>query len=237
MKKQLTIILALLIVTMSIPIAGFASDVSVVSVELNGRTFTISNEEIEKLAKLNNVDPIELKNAIESGVDEEGRFSPFSKIKTLDNGIKQEQLDEMNKEKLSPTGEPLTKPLYKSKTFKDNTLSAYTERKDQDTTAYVWTGNKTANGNWPVLKIVACHREKDIYGGTSNTPVIPFGKNVYLDRYVWLPEGVGYTSNFYVDDTGLGPGKTDYWLDIYYGDDYDSAIIYGNIVLTYNQEN
>ena len=233
MKKQLMFILTLLIVTMSMPVAGFASEVSV---DLNGKTFTISNEEIERLAKLNNVDPQELKNAIESGVDDEGRFSPFSKVKTLDNGITQEQLDEMNKEKLSSTGEPLIKPLNKPKAFKDNSLSGYIERKDQDTTAYVWTGNKTANGNWPELGIVACHREKDIYGGTSNTPVIPFGKKIYLDRYVWLPDGVGYKSDFKVDDTGRGPGKTDYWLDIYYGTDEASALIYGNIVLTYNQE-
>lgn len=68
----------------------------------------------------------------------------------------------------------------------------YITRKNQDSTAYNWTGYKTANGNWPVLGIVACHREKDIYGGSSNAPVIPFGKHVYLDRYVWLPDGVGY---------------------------------------------
>ena len=46
--------------------------------------FKLSFEEIERLAELNNVDSQELKDAIESGVDEDGRFSPFSKVKNLE---------------------------------------------------------------------------------------------------------------------------------------------------------
>ncbi|WP_312654051.1 hypothetical protein [Aminipila sp.] len=64
---------------------------------------------------------------------------------------------------------------------------------------------------------------------------MPFGTYVYLDRNVWLPDGVGYVSEFRVDDTGRGPNKSNYWLDVYYHHDTTSAINYGNIVLTYNQ--
>ena len=228
-KKRLLTVLTLAIFILATSLTAFAAED--IAVTLDGKTYKFSCSEIEKIAKMNNVDPIALKEAIESGPDEDGRFSPFSKLKPLDNGVTKQELDELNKQKMSSTGVP----LIKSKALENN-KRGYIARTDQDTTAYNWTGYRTANGNWPVLGIVACHRQRDIYGGSSYAPVIPFGKQVYLDRYVWLPDGVGYKSDFYVDDTGAGPGKTDYWLDIYYHNDTASAIAYGNIVLNYNQQ-
>ncbi|TDQ33449.1 hypothetical protein [Aureibacillus halotolerans] len=77
------------------------------SVTIDGETTHVSSAEVERLAKLNNVDPFKLKEAIEAGVDEEGRYSPFSKVPQLENGVSQEQLAEYNKQKLSSTGVPL----------------------------------------------------------------------------------------------------------------------------------
>lgn len=53
------------------------------------------------------------------------------------------------------------------------------------------------------------------------------------NKVIWLPDGVGYTSLFKVDDTGSGPNRTDYWIDIYYHKDTASAIKYAVIKLDY----
>lgn len=60
-------------------------------------------------------------------------------------------------------------------------------------TAYEWTGNPCANGNYPSESYtVACND-------------LPFGTEVYID-------GVGYRV---VEDRG---GGGDYWMDLYLGD-------------------
>lgn len=203
-----------------------------VSVTLDGQTTYFSSSEIERLAELNNVDPNSLREAIESGPDEQGRFSPFSKLPRLKNGTSQEQLTENDKQKLSSTGESLIKP--KTEKSVARPLATVT-KSNQDSTAYNWTGNRTANGNWPVLGISAVHRVKDISGGTSNSPVIPFGTALdIIGVDIWLPDGHGYEDQFTVDDTGSGPNRTDYWIDIYYHNDTASAIAYGITTLSYS---
>ena len=63
------------------------------------------------------------------------------------------------------------------------------------TTAYAWTGNPCANGNYPeTLHTVACNS-------------LPFGSVVYI-------EDVGYRV---VEDRGPGSMPSE-WLDIYMGD-------------------
>lgn len=119
MKKRLiTIVMVLAMV--SISLTAIASDY--VSVTLNGRTFTISYDEIRRLAEINNVDPVKLKEAYEMGVDEDGRFSPFSRVKTLDNGVTKEELEELNKLKMSSTGVPLTRPSTDSEDLESNMI-------------------------------------------------------------------------------------------------------------------
>lgn len=195
---------------------------------MDGKTTHFSSAEIEQAAKLNNVDPKALKEGIESGPDEEGRFSPFSKLPQLPSG----NLQENDEQKLSSTGQPLFRP--KADKSLINPLRA-TTKTDEDSTAYNWTGNKTANGNWPELGIGAVHRVKDISGGTSNAPVIAFGTQLNITNVdIWLPDGVGYKDEFIVDDTGSGPTRTDYWVDIYYHHDTASAIAYGVIKIDYN---
>ncbi|AKG34986.1 RlpA-like double-psi beta-barrel domain-containing protein [Paenibacillus durus] len=214
----------------SSPVAKEASDVSVT---LDGKTTTFSSAEIDRLAAQNNVDANALRKAIESGPDEERRFSPFSKLPQLKNkGITtQEQLDQANAQRLSSTGEPLVKSKAASKSSSFSALSTISKT-NQDSTAYNWTGNQTANGNWPALGICAVHRQIDI-GGSTYAPVIPFGKLLSTNKDIWLPDGVGYKSDFTVDDTGSGPNRTAYWIDIYYHNDTQSAINYGVIKLDY----
>ncbi|MDP1510345.1 hypothetical protein L8C07_07370 [Paenibacillus sp. CMAA1739] len=212
------------------PSSQVAKEASDVSVTLDGQTTTFSSAEINRLAELNNVDPIELRKAIESGSDEDGRFSPFSKL-AIKNVITTEQADKSDASKLSSTVEPL---IMSKAAQKSSSISAQStiSKTNQDSTAYNWTGNQTANGNWPALGICAVHRKKDI-GGSGNSPVIPFGTTLSTNKDIWLPDGVGYKSSFTVDDTGSGPKRTDYWIDIYYHKDTKSAINYGVTKLNY----
>ena len=64
-----------------------------------------------------------------------------------------------------------------------------------DMTAYEWTGNPCANGNFPTVGYtVACNS-------------LPLGTQVYI-------EGVGYRV---VEDRGA-EWHSDYWMDLYLGD-------------------
>jgi 3D (Asp-Asp-Asp) domain-containing protein len=49
---------------------------------------------------------------------------------------------------------------------------AYTRRLSMESTAYTWTGNKTATGTWPTVGTVAVDPQ-----------VIPLGSRVYVDGY------------------------------------------------------
>ncbi|KOP65857.1 hypothetical protein AMS62_11835 [Bacillus sp. FJAT-18019] len=213
------------------PVNQETEEASVVSVTLDGETTTFTSSEITKLAELNNVDASELRKAIESGPDAEGRFSPFSHLATK-KALTTEQANKSDASKLSSTGVPLVEPITASEASMVSPLATSYSKKDQDSTAYNWTGNNTANNNVPVLGICAVHRNKDL-GGSDYKPVIPFGTQLTTNKSIWLPDGVGYTSTFKVDDTGSGPKRTDYWIDIYYHKDTASAIKYGVIKLDY----
>ncbi|MGG4342299.1 hypothetical protein [Paenibacillus lautus] len=213
------------------PVSQGTEETSDVSVTLDGKTTQFTSSEITKLAELNNVDPNELRKAIESGPDEEGRFSPFSQL-AIKNVITTEQANKSDASKLSSTGVPLVEPITASETSMVSPLATSYSKTNQDSTAYNWTGNNTANGNVPVLGICAVHRNKDL-GGSDYKPVIPFGTQLTTNKSIWLPDGVSYTSTFKVDDTGSGPKRTDYWIDIYYHKDTASAIKYGIIKLDY----
>lgn len=70
-------------------------------------------------------------------------------------------------------------------------------------TAYTWTGNPCANGNYPT----------DGYTVACNS--LPFGTRIYID-------GVGERV---VEDRGPS-NYGDYWLDIYM-DSYDACVYWG----------
>ncbi|GMK40880.1 hypothetical protein PCCS19_39360 [Paenibacillus sp. CCS19] len=223
------------------PLSQVSTGTQGASVTLNGQTTYFSGSQIERLAQVNNVDPNSLREAIEAGPDADGKFSPFSKLPRLDNGISEAQLFENSKQKLSSTGESLIQPAETSTAsspFASTTISALaattTTKSNQDSTAYNATGNNTANGNLPRLGIVAVHRVKDITSGsTSNSPVIPFGTSINVTNVdIYLPNS-GYRDIFTVDDTGLGPNRTDYWIDVYFGTDTTSAINYGVTKVSY----
>ena len=197
--------------------------------EIDANTILIDGVKfnIKELAYENDVDPIELRAALMAGPDSDGRFSPFSHLNQLGTKTK-EQLAEIALTKTTATGEPLFIMIDKTE-FSMNGTKGYIERKNQDTTAYNYTGNAGASGTMPWLGSFASHRY------ANGAPYIPYNKKIYLDRFVWLPDGVGYISEFTSNDTGAGKPNT-WWVDIYYHNDVASARAYGVINLTYNQE-
>lgn len=89
---------------------------------------------------------------------------------------------------------------------------------NQDVTAY--TGSTKGHGATygyynSRFSTVAVHKN------SSNVPYLPFGTLISLTSLIALPNenGTTYKSAFTVTDTGTGPGKSSYWLDIYYGAD------------------
>lgn len=64
-------------------------------------------------------------------------------------------------------------------------------------------------------------------GSTSNSSVIPFGTALNITNVdIYLPNS-DYRDIFNVDDTGSGPNRTAYWIDVYFGTDTNSALNYG----------
>lgn len=190
---------------------------------------------VEKLAKENDVDPDELKAALLAGPDADGRYSPFSHVRQLGTKSTQELA---SIEKKAPNGSPLFIMKKEGSAAPNNTAkenlkvlnqaSGYVLRSNQDTTAYTYTGKPGASGTYPYLGSFACHRY------SNNSPYIPYGKHIYLDRYVWLPDNY-YHSDFVSNDTGTGRPNT-WWVDIYYDHSVAAALNYGVINLSYNQE-
>lgn len=118
---------------------------------------------------------------------------------------------------------------------------ATTYKTNQDCTAYCWTGDRMANGQWPSIGYVAVH--PTTYLGA--TPVIPFGKILYvdscqsdlqaLDYVVYAPDGE-YTSFCVGDlgDTDFDLNRTKYFLDLYFGTDTTYANNWGVGTIAYH---
>lgn len=191
--------------------------------------------DILQLAKDNDVDPDELKEAILAGPDADGRYSPFSHVRQLGTKSSKELA---SVEKKAPDGSPLfilknenfapPKNIAKEILTAPITKASYVFRQNQDTTAYNYTGNPGASGIMPYLGSFACHR----YSNAS--PYIPYGKHIYLDRWIWLPDNY-YHTDFVSNDTGTGRPNA-WWVDIYYHKSYQAAQNYGVINLSYNQQ-
>lgn len=86
MKKKLLAFLVTGFMIISLfPFGVYADLIEINSQKQSAPSFTISEGDLERLAWLNNVDPQELKDALKAGPDENGRYSPFSNLKQLDN--------------------------------------------------------------------------------------------------------------------------------------------------------
>lgn len=139
-------------------------------------------------------------------------FSPFSAIKA-DYGIKASTSSNVSNSIISPN------------TMID--LHYY----NQNSTAYLATGYKTASGLWPAIGMCAVHHY------SNGTPYIPFGKGIYYENHPVNIQGSIYNS-FTVQDTG-DPNfvQSSYWNDLFFGSNTsanrNAAINYGNQLVNY----
>lgn len=228
-KKFLSFLVTGFMIISLFPFSVYA-DLEINSQKQSAPSFTISESDLERLSWLNNVDPQELKDALMNGLDENGRYSPFSNLKRLDNDVINEEL---KKRDLLKTGSDGTPIVSKDSTFSNVTPSGQILRSNQDATAYVaLSGAITASGVTPKYGMAAVH----YVGGNPVNPIIPFGTAIYLDRYISLPNGT-QRSNYTIQDTGLGTGRTSYWIDLFFGgiSNYTEAINFGIQKVTYNQ--
>lgn len=230
MKKKFLVFLVTGFMITSLFPFGVYADLEINSQKQSVPSFTISEDDLERLAWLNNVDPQELKDAIKAGPDENGRYSPFSNLKQLDNDVTNEELKKRNLLKTGSDGAPI---VSMDSTFSNVTPLGQILRANQDATAYVaLSGAITASGVTPKYGMAAVH----YVGGNPINPIIPFGTAIYLDRYISLPDGT-QRSNYTIQDTGLGTDKTTYWIDLFFGgiSNYSKAINFGTQKVTYNQ--
>lgn len=143
--------------------------------------------DVEKLSAQYHVDPEKLTDKIIEG-ETSGKFSPFSELEIIGKVKTKEQ------------------PI-------NNAVTAEHIVYNQDSTAYLATGNPGASGLMPWVGSCAVHK----VSGTTNTPLIPFGTTVsYLNRTVNIG-GNGYSA-FVVNDTGDPNNiRSLYWSDLYFG--------------------
>lgn len=167
------------------------------------REYIQEKYDVDDVSKENSVDPEDLTDAIIRGMHSD-KFSPFSELEVIDS-------PESTPVEVEPEPTPRTEHFIY----------------DQDSTAYLATGNPGASGTMPWVGSCAVHT------ANSNTsrPLIDFGTTVfYMNRTVTIG-GKNYTS-FIVNDTGDANNiRSFYWTDLYFGDNteanYEAAINYG----------
>ena len=77
-------------------------------------------------------------------------------------------------------------------------------------------------------------------GSNRQNPIIPFGTYIYIDSVTagtvtndtCVPTPKGEVCVWRVEDTGTGRGFSNYWLDLYFGNDYE-ARQFGKGKITY----
>ena len=193
MKKLFTFLLSWCCVLFLIPNVAYAqgADESIsIEEKLNNenyRNYIKTLYDVERLSSEFNVDPDQLIDKIIEG-DSSSKFSPFSEIDVIGGNNNTEVSD------ISVT---------RSEHIVYN----------QDSTAYLGTGNPGASGTMPWVGSCAVQRANS----STTAPLIPFGTSVmYMNRYVSIG-GKSY-GTFVVNDTGDPNFKRSlYWTDLYFG--------------------
>lgn len=173
--------------------------------------------DVEKLAEENSVDPYELKDAILKGLSSE-KASPFSDLQTVDKNVE--------------ATETVIQVM-----SKDGRVNNIAKKIDQDATAYVArSGAVTASGKKPTIGMCAMHVNVTTKTGTTSDKVVRLGTKIYMDEFINVN---GKTlSSFIVEDRGEPSGRSEFWIDIYWGlktdANYNSAIQFGKQEVSYS---
>lgn len=187
-----------------------AENTSDLMVDIGGITI-----DVEQVAEKNGVNPYEIKEAIEDGVNAE-KASPFSNLITnTPNTIASETVE------------------YSVERAATSTKASKT---NQDSTAYVAnSGALTASGKTPTVGMCAMHINATTKTGNTTSSTVKLGTTIYMEDSVNV-NGTNYSS-FVVEDRGNPSNRTTYWIDIYFGlnntTNYNAAINYGVKTVSY----
>lgn len=191
-RKKCIVVLTAFAVMSSFSIIAQASETETMSTveklaDESYREAVKEQYDVERLSLQYRVDPEALTDVIIEG-ETSAKFSPFSELEVI------------GQEKRNET------PV-------NNAVRSEHIVENQDSTAYLATGNPGASGTMPWVGSCAVHK----VSGTSNTPLIPFGTTVsYLNRSVNI--GGNSYSAFVVNDTGDPNNvRSLYWTDLYFG--------------------
>lgn len=216
MKKKLIVILMAMAITISMSIPAFATEkMPTTTVEkLHSTSYRENIKEQYNIYELSNrfsVDPEALTDAVIKGEDSP-KFSPFSELEIIgDTKIKENRVPELS----LPRNQMPAPRLFEVWEY------------NQDSTAYLATGDPGASGLMPWVGSCAVHK----VSSTDRNPVIPFGTSIsYLTGSVSIG-GKNYGA-FVVNDTGdANYIRSAYWTDLYFGDNTaenrTSALNYG----------
>lgn len=201
--KKLVTVVAIITTLLSVNMIVFAEE-SEMLVDIGGIIV-----DVEKLAEENNVNPYELKEAIENGRNAE-KASPFSSLATY-----------------GPDAEEKSTTEHIAGMERASTKES---KKNQDSTAYVAeTGALTASGKTPSLGMCAMHINVTTKSGSSSNTRVKLGTMLYMEECVVVQDR-NYSS-LIVEDRGNPTNRTEYWIDVYFGlnkeTNYNAAINYG----------
>lgn len=211
-RKRIGIAVTAIILTFSANLTIFAAEdlrIDVGGVEID----------VEKLAEKNGVDPYELREAIENGMDAE-KSSPFSDLVTARPNTEASEFVEETA--VRTAGRASTKAT----------------KTNQDATAYVAkSGALTASGKTPEIGMCAMHIDVTTKSGSTSSTKVKLGTTIYMEDAVKI-NGTDYLS-FVVEDRGKPSNRTTYWIDVYFGQNnsdkvnYNAAINYGVQTVSY----
>lgn len=212
--KQLIATAAAAALVMAMGFTAFAAeDTSDLQMEIGGTIM-----DIKQLAEENDVDPYELKTAIEESMDAE-KVSPFSSLATnTPNTTASESIEYVRGR---------------------SAASVQVNKDNQDSTAYVAkAGATTANGKTPEVGMCAMYIKSTTKTGQTSDSIVRLGTTIYMTEAVDV-NGTSYSS-FVVEDRGNPSNRTDFWIDIYFGQyvdktsqTYKAAIQYGVKTVSY----
>lgn len=216
--KQIIKAVAAATLVMSMGLTAFAAeDAENLQMEIDGTIIDIG-----QLAKKNDVNPYELKAAIEESIDADV-VSLFSSLATnTPNTMASESTE-----------------LVWGRAATGARGNVKVNKKNQDSTAYVAkAGQVTANGKTPEVGMCAMYIKSTTKTGSTSSSKVKLGTTIYMDSAVDV-NGTSLSS-FVVEDRGNPDNRTDFWIDIFFGQyvdtnsaTYKAAINYGIKTVSY----
>lgn len=216
--KQIIKTVAAVTLVMSMGLTAFAAeDAENLQMEIGGTII-----DIDQLAKENDVNPYELKAAIEESMGAEV-VSPFSSLATNTPNTMASESTELVR------GRATTSVSGNVKVSKNN----------QDSTAYVAKdGDKTASNKTPEVGMCAMYIKSTTKTGSTSDTIVKLGTTIFMNSAIDV-NGKSLSS-FVVEDRGNPSNRTDFWIDIYFGQyvdknspTYKAAVNYGIKTVSY----